>query len=105
MPDVFPDYPAPVIRDAGEGRELVTLRWDTTGGLARLSPPQQIVAHFVSWLAFVTPYRNACRSSLLLAPQEGTVSLRLSWKDRWKRRFRLETCHQNLAGGPDCRPR
>ena len=27
MPGVFPDYPAPVIRDAGAGREIVTMRW------------------------------------------------------------------------------
>jgi putative SOS response-associated peptidase YedK len=27
MPGVFPDYPAPVIRDAGQGRELVLMRW------------------------------------------------------------------------------
>ena len=27
MPGVFPDYPAPVIRDAGQGRELVMMRW------------------------------------------------------------------------------
>ena len=27
MPGVFPDYPAPVIRDAGSGRETVTMRW------------------------------------------------------------------------------
>jgi len=27
MPGVFPDYPAPVIRDTGAGREMVTMRW------------------------------------------------------------------------------
>jgi hypothetical protein len=27
LPGVFPDYPAPVIRDAGKGRELVMMRW------------------------------------------------------------------------------
>ncbi|HXR90506.1 MAG TPA: hypothetical protein VN750_09505 [Steroidobacteraceae bacterium] len=26
MPGVFPDYPAPVIRDAGQGREMTWLR-------------------------------------------------------------------------------
>ena len=26
MPGVFPDYPAPVIRDTGAGREMVTMR-------------------------------------------------------------------------------
>jgi putative SOS response-associated peptidase YedK len=27
MPGVFPDYPAPVVRNAGTERELVTMRW------------------------------------------------------------------------------
>ena len=27
MPGVFPDYPAPVVRDDGGGREMVTMRW------------------------------------------------------------------------------
>jgi hypothetical protein len=27
MPGVFPDYPAPVVRNAGAGRELTMMRW------------------------------------------------------------------------------
>jgi putative SOS response-associated peptidase YedK len=27
MPGVFPDYPAPVVRNVGAERELVTMRW------------------------------------------------------------------------------
>ena len=27
MPGVFPDYPAPVVRHDGGGREMVTMRW------------------------------------------------------------------------------
>jgi putative SOS response-associated peptidase YedK len=27
MPGVFPDYPAPVVRDDGGGREMVAMRW------------------------------------------------------------------------------
>ena len=27
MPGVFPDYPAPVVRNADDGRELVMMRW------------------------------------------------------------------------------
>ena len=27
MPGVFPDYPAPVIRNTGTGREMTTMRW------------------------------------------------------------------------------
>jgi hypothetical protein len=28
MPGVFPDYPAPIIRNTDTGRELATMRWD-----------------------------------------------------------------------------
>jgi putative SOS response-associated peptidase YedK len=34
MPGVFPDYPAPVVRDGGAGREMVTMRWG-------MPPPQR----------------------------------------------------------------
>ena len=27
LPGIYPDYPAPIIRNAGEGRELVMVRW------------------------------------------------------------------------------
>jgi putative SOS response-associated peptidase YedK len=27
MPGVFPDYPAPVVRNAGSDREMVLMRW------------------------------------------------------------------------------
>ena len=27
MPGVFPDYPAPVVRNAGSERELILMRW------------------------------------------------------------------------------
>jgi putative SOS response-associated peptidase YedK len=27
MPGVFPDYPAPIVRNADHGSELVTMRW------------------------------------------------------------------------------
>jgi putative SOS response-associated peptidase YedK len=27
MPGVFPDYPAPVVRNAGAERELIMMRW------------------------------------------------------------------------------
>ena len=27
MPGVFPDYPAPIVRNVGDGREMVLMRW------------------------------------------------------------------------------
>jgi putative SOS response-associated peptidase YedK len=51
MPGVFPDYPAPVIRntDEGEGRELAMMRWGMpppprTGGSAGHQHAEPVVA-------------------------------------------------------------
>jgi hypothetical protein len=33
MPGAFPDYPAPMVRNAGDGRELTVMRW-------RMPPPR-----------------------------------------------------------------
>src|ERR1700680_4654488 len=32
MPGVFPDYPAPVVRNVGTERELTIMRWGMSGG-------------------------------------------------------------------------
>jgi putative SOS response-associated peptidase YedK len=32
MPGVFPDYPAPVVRNTGIEREMVTMRWGLSSG-------------------------------------------------------------------------
>jgi putative SOS response-associated peptidase YedK len=39
MPDVFPDYPAPVVRNAGSERELVLMRWGMPPPLRTGGPP------------------------------------------------------------------
>ena len=54
MPGVFPDYPAPVIRNAGDERELTMMRWGMpppprTGG----PPVTNIRNHVVPALADV----------------------------------------------------
>jgi hypothetical protein len=48
MPGVFPDYPAPVVRNAGADRELTMMRWGMpppprTGGTASHQHPQHVV--------------------------------------------------------------
>ncbi len=49
MPGVFPDYPAPVIRNTENGTELVTMRWGMpppprAGGGAGHKHPQHVIA-------------------------------------------------------------
>jgi putative SOS response-associated peptidase YedK len=49
MPGVFPDYPAPVIRNADGGRELIMMRW-------RMPPPPKSGARLS--LTSATPRRR-----------------------------------------------
>jgi putative SOS response-associated peptidase YedK len=39
MPGVFPDYPAPVVRNAGTKRELFLMRWGMPPPLRTGGPP------------------------------------------------------------------
>src|SRR2546429_358965 len=39
MPGVFPDYPAPVIRNTGDGREMTMMRWGMPPPLKTGGPP------------------------------------------------------------------
>ena len=39
MPGVFPDYPAPVIRNADAGTEMVTMRWGMPPPPSEPGPP------------------------------------------------------------------
>jgi len=55
MPGVFPDYPAPVIRNAGAARELVMMRWGMpppprTGGPSVTNIRTTSSPHWRGWL-------------------------------------------------------
>jgi len=55
MPGVFPDYPAPVVRNAGAKRELTMMRWGMPPPLRTGGPPVTNIRnttspHWRSWL-------------------------------------------------------
>jgi putative SOS response-associated peptidase YedK len=55
MPGVFPDYPAPVVRDAGDAREMVLMRWGMppppkTGGPPVTNIRNTSSPHWRGWL-------------------------------------------------------
>ena len=62
MPGVFPDYPAPVIRNSETGTEMVTMCWGMPpphGRAAGDQHPQHIVApHWRMWLKPVNRLKN-----------------------------------------------
>jgi putative SOS response-associated peptidase YedK len=52
MPGVFPDYPAPVIRNTETGRELAMMRWGHAAAAAhRRAAGHQHPQHIVAALA------------------------------------------------------
>jgi putative SOS response-associated peptidase YedK len=54
MPGVFPDYPAPVVRNVGNEREMVLMRWG-------MPPPPRTPARHLSLTSATHPRRTgAC---------------------------------------------
>ncbi|WP_440144283.1 hypothetical protein [Bradyrhizobium canariense] len=52
MPGVFPDYPAPVVRNASTGRELSMMRWACRRHRAQAGPADhQHPQYFIAALA------------------------------------------------------
>jgi putative SOS response-associated peptidase YedK len=61
MPGVFPDYPAPVVRNAGTERELVLMRWGMPPPLRTGGPPVTNIRNTSSphWRGWLKP-ENRC---------------------------------------------
>jgi hypothetical protein len=53
MPGALPDYPAPVIRDAGSRREMVTMRWACRRHRERSGARHKHPQYFLAALAHV----------------------------------------------------
>jgi len=61
MPGVFPDYPAPVVRNAGAERELTMMRWGMSPPSRTAGPPVTNIRNTSSphWRAWLGP-KNRC---------------------------------------------
>jgi len=61
MPGVFPDYPAPVVRNAGAERELTMMRWGMLPPPRAGGPPVTNIRNTSSphWRAWLKP-ENRC---------------------------------------------
>jgi len=62
MPGVFPDYPAPVVRDTDTGRELSMMRWGMPPPPRTGGPPVTNIRNTSSlhWRGRLKP-ENRCR--------------------------------------------
>ena len=56
MPGVFPDYPAPVVRNIADGRELTMMRWGMP------PPPKSMWAQATNIRNTSSPIGAACSS-------------------------------------------
>ena len=61
MPGVFPDYPAPVVRNGGAGRELMRMRWGMPPPTRTNGPPVTNIRNTASphWRAWLES-KNRC---------------------------------------------
>jgi putative SOS response-associated peptidase YedK len=61
MPGVFPDYPAPVVRNVGAERELTMMRWGTPPPLRTVGAPVTNIRNTSSphWRGWLRP-ENRC---------------------------------------------
>jgi putative SOS response-associated peptidase YedK len=83
MPGVFPDYPAPVVRNSGDGRELTMMRWGMPPSLrTRRAAGHQHPQHVVTALAGLAEAGEPLPGAL----QTALPSMRRSQTPRPKRR-------------------
>jgi putative SOS response-associated peptidase YedK len=61
MPGVFPDYPSPVVRNAGDERELIMMRWGMPPPPRTRGPPVTNIRNTSSphWRGWLKP-ENRC---------------------------------------------
>jgi putative SOS response-associated peptidase YedK len=61
MPGVFPDYPAPVVRNVGNDREMVMMRWGMPPPPRTGGPPVTNIRNTASphWRGWLKP-ENRC---------------------------------------------
>jgi putative SOS response-associated peptidase YedK len=83
MPGVFPDFPAPVVRNAGDEREMVLMRWGMPPPPRTAGPPVTNIRNTSSphWRGWLKP-ENRC----LVPPPTASRNTRRSQTRKRKRR-------------------
>ena len=81
MPGVFPDYPAPIVRDAADGRELVMARWGMPSSSRALMDAAKKRAQKLEAKGKPVDFKQLLR----MEPDGGTTNIRNVDSVHWRR--------------------
>ena len=81
MPGVYPDYPAPIVRNAADGRELVTARWGMPSSSDALFKATKARAQKLEAKGKPVDFKQLLR----MEPDGGTTNIRNVDSAHWRR--------------------
>ncbi|MCS3994654.1 putative SOS response-associated peptidase YedK [Bradyrhizobium japonicum] len=81
MPGIFPDYPAPIVRNALDGREIVMARWRMPSSSKALMEATKKRAQKLEAKGKTVHFKELLR----MEPDSGTTNIRNTNSDHWKR--------------------
>lgn len=81
LPGIYPDYPAPIVRNAGGGRELAMARWGMPSSQRALMDATKKRAQKLEAKGKTVDFKELLR----LEPDGGTTNIRNDSSAHWKR--------------------
>src|ERR1700756_5356040 len=81
MPGIFPDYPAPIVRNGGDGREIVMARWGMPSSQSALFEATKKRAQKLEAKGKPVDFKELLR----LEPDGGTTNIRNVKSKHWTR--------------------
>ncbi|WP_445488555.1 SOS response-associated peptidase [Rhodopseudomonas sp. RCAM05734] len=86
MPGIYPDYPAPIVRNAGGGRELALARWGMPSSQLALMQAAKKRAAKLEAKGKTVDFKELLR----MEPDSGTTNIRNVNSKHWKRWLGVE---------------
>jgi putative SOS response-associated peptidase YedK len=81
MPGIYPDYPAPIVRNSSTGRELVMARWGMPSSQKALMDATKKRAEKLQAKGKTVDFKELLR----MEPDSGTTNIRNVGSAHWKR--------------------
>ena len=88
MPGIFPDYPAPIVRNAADGPEIAIARWGMPSSPRALMDATKKRAQKLEAKGKTIDFKELLR----MEPDSGTTNIRNVSSAHWKRWLGLENC-------------